>query len=250
MADATKRSRKQGAGSESRVARLDWALVIRVLASRAIHRVYLFGPPGVGKTWWAYHHGRIEKGVYAVTLTPETPASELRGSYMPRGGEFLWVDGPVIRAMREGARLVINELLHAGDDVFSFLYPILEQPATARITLPTGETVRPAPGFNVIATDNSPPEDLPTALRDRFDAVIEIRDPHPDALERLSPRLREVARRGFALDDERRVSLRGWLVLDLLQQEFGLQDACRIVFGSERGCQIHDAVVLASGEAS
>lgn len=249
MADTTKRSGKRGASGDSRAARLDWALVIRALTSPAIQRVYLFGPPGVGKTWCAYHHGRIEQGVYAVTLTPDTPASELRGNYMPRGGEFLWVDGPVIRAMREGARLVINELLHAGDDVFSFLHPILEQPATARITLPTGETVGPAPGFNVIATDNSPPEVLPPALRDRFDAVIEIREPHPDALAQLSPELREVARRGFALEEDRRVSLRGWLVLDRLREEFGLEDACLVVFGDERGSQIHDALVLAKGEA-
>lgn len=249
MSDSTKRNRKTAASTESRTAHVAWALVIRALASVAIHRIYLFGPPGVGKTWCAYHHGRIGKGVYAVTLTPDTPASELRGSYMPRGNEFVWVDGPVIRAMREGARLVVNELLHAGDDVFSFLHPILEQPATARLTLPTGETVSPAPGFNVVATDNAPPETLPPALRDRFDAVIEIREPHPDALAQLSPPLREVARRGFALEDDRRVSLRGWLALDALQEEFGLEDACLIVFGAERGSQIFDAIVLAKEEA-
>jgi MoxR-like ATPase len=250
MAESAKRPRKQAASSESRSARPDWALVIRTLASLLIDRIYLFGPPGVGKTWCAYHHGRIENGVYAVTLTPDTPSSELRGNYMPRGGEFVWVDGPVVRAMREGARLVLNEIQHAADDVFRFLHPILEQRATARITLPTSETVIPAPGFSVVATDNAPPEDLPAALRDRFDAVLEIREPHPDALALLSPPLREVARRSFALEEERRVSLRGWLVLDRLQQEFGLEDACLVVFGAERGSQLYDAIQLGKEETA
>jgi MoxR-like ATPase len=249
MSDS-KKPPKPAANPSNHAVPLDWALVSRALASFALHRIYLFGPPGVGKTFCAYHDGRIGNGVYAITLTTDTPASELRGNYMPRGGEFVWVDGPVVRAMREGARLVINELLHAADDVFSFLHPILEQPATARITLPTGETVFPATGFNVIATDNGPPEALPPALRDRFDAVLEIREPHPNALSLLSPDLRELARRSFALDEERRVSLRGWLRLDELRREFGLENACLLAFGTERGGQIHDAILLAQEEFS
>ncbi len=248
MAEASRRSRKPAANDESRSTGPSWPLVIRSLESPLIDRIYLFGPPGVGKTWVAYHHARNQNGLYAVTLTPDTPSSELRGNYMPRGGEFVWCDGPVVRAMRAGARLVLNEILHAPDDVFRFLHPILEQPSTARITLPTSETVCPAPGFSVVATDNSPPEAMPEALRDRFDAVFEIREPHPDALALLSPALRDVARRSFALDEERRVSLRGWLALDRLQQEFGLEDACLVVFGAERGSQLYDAIQLGKEE--
>jgi hypothetical protein len=149
--------------------------------------------------------------------------------------------------MREGARLVVNEPSHAGDDVIAFLYPILEMPETARITLPTSETVRPAPGFHVVLTDNCPPDDLPPALRDRFDAILEVNEPHPEALAVLSEPLREVARRSFALEDERRVSLRGWIVLDKLRLELGLADACLVQFGAERGSQVFDAIRLAGG---
>ncbi|MEN8160086.1 MAG: aminotransferase class III-fold pyridoxal phosphate-dependent enzyme, partial [Myxococcota bacterium] len=103
------------------------------------------------------------------------------------------------------------------------------------------------PGFHVVVTDNASPDDLPPALRDRFDAVIQIEEPHPEALMRLSEPLRSIARRGFALDDARRVSIRGWLVLDRLRDELGLELACVIVFGLERGAQIHDAIVLGWG---
>lgn len=233
--------------TESCTGRVGWELIERVLTCCALARVYLWGRPGIGKTYVAYHKGQIERGVYALTLTPEMPASELRGHYLPKGSAFDWHDGPALRAMREGARLVINEIRHASDDVLAFLYPILEFPETARVTLPSGETVTPAPGFHVIVTDNAPPDELPPALRDRFDAVLEIQEPHPEALERLSPTLREVARRSFALEDERRISLRGWLVLDRLRERLGLGEACLVVFGAERGSQIHDAVVLAEG---
>ncbi len=234
--------------NESKSAFTTWPLIEKVLTSHCFERILLHGPPGVGKTYCAYTMGRIERGVYACTLTQELPASELRGSFFPRGNEFVWRDGPVIAAMRAGARLVLNEITKASDDALTFLYPILENAHTARITLPSNETVMPAPGFTVVATDNEGPESLPAALRDRFDALLEVREPHPGALMQLSPPLREVALRGFALDAERRVSLRSWLVLDRAWVELGLTDACRAVFGSERGSQIYDALILAGAK--
>jgi midasin (ATPase involved in ribosome maturation) len=241
-----KKSRKPE--SESRPAQLGWEAAEVLVACPVVVRLYLWGPPGVGKTWFAYHRGGTERGVYAITCTPETPASELRGHFMPQpGGGFEWHDGPVVRALREGALLVINEITHASDDVFSFLLPLLEYPETARVTLPSNETVRPAPGFRCIATANVSPDELPPALRDRFDAVLELREPHPEALAQLSESLREVARRGFALDGGRSLSLRGWLALDRLRHVLGLERACAVTFGPERGAQIHDAIVLAGG---
>ena len=162
-----------------------------------------------------------------------------------KGDTLAWHDGPVMRAMKEGARLVLNEISHASDDALAFLYPVLEHSETARLTLPTGETVTPAPGFHVVVTDNLPPDGLPAALQDRFDATLEISEPHPSALARLSDGLREVARRSFALDDERRLSVRRWLTLDRVRHELGLEDACLVVFGAERGSQVFDALVIA-----
>jgi MoxR-like ATPase len=239
---------KSKAKSSTRTARVTWDLVGRVLACSCVRHVYLYGPPGIGKTYCAIREGRRDGNVYAITLTQEMPASELRGHWTPRGNEFVWMDGPVVRAMREGALVVLNELLHASDDALSFLYPVLERDATARITLPTSETVVPRPGFRVIVTENRPPSDLSAALRDRFDAVLEIDEPHPQALEGLSPVLREAARRSFSLDDERRVSVRPFLVLDQLRFAIGLEDACTAVFGPQRGSQLFDALVLAGAE--
>jgi MoxR-like ATPase len=239
------KGKASGRRSDERSAQVDWALVERALACELLGRIYLYGPPGIGKTFVAYHSGRIQRDVYAVTLTPETPAAELRGTYLPRGDELAWHDGPAIRALKVGARLVLNELSHASDDALAFLHPLLESPETARLTLPTGETLTPAPGFHVVVTDNCAPDGLPAALQDRFDALLGVSEPHPDAFARLSPALREPARRSFSLGEDRRVSVRAWLTLDAVRGELGLRDACTVVFGAERGSQIFDALSLA-----
>jgi MoxR-like ATPase len=86
----------------------------------------LHGPSGTGKSHAAHGADLGGRALYSVTLTPETPAAELRGHYVPVGSEFRWQDGPAIRAWREGARLVINEVDHAGGDALSFLLNCLD----------------------------------------------------------------------------------------------------------------------------
>ena len=206
--------------------------------------MFLYGDPSLGKTYAAYHFGRGDEEIYAITLTEDTPAAELRGHYVPVEGELVWQDGPFTAAMRSGARLVINEVTHGPPEAQSLLYPVLESMETARITLPTNETVRPAPGFQVICTDNLAPEELPEALQDRFDSIIEVTEPHPKAFDKLPDDLRQAARRSFALEPNRRISIRRWLAIDRLRGKVGLQNALRAVLGMERGDQVMDALNL------
>lgn len=224
----------------------DWGFTERVLRSLSVRTVYAWGPPGFGKTYAAYHVG-LRGPLFALTLTEDTPAAELRGFYLPVGRGMEWRDGPAIQAMRLGARLVINELSHGSADVLSLLHPLLENPATARLTLPTGETVQPAAKFQLVATDNLPPEELPLALRDRFDCILEVREPHPSAMALLDERLRGPAVRSFALEPERRLSLRGWFSVQRLMPELGLKGALQAVLGPARGAHLYDSLIL--GEA-
>ncbi len=223
----------------------DWKFVEQVLASTCAHTVYLWGPPGVGKTYTAYHSGLAGREVFSVSLTPETPAAELRGFWIPKGDRFVWLDGVFIDAMRKGARVVINEVAHASYDVLAILHPVLESRKTAQLTLPNLETVSPAEGFQVVCTDNLPIEQLPDSLRDRFTSVLHVAQPHPDALASLSDDLREAALCTFDLESERAVSVRGWLAVQEFEKEFGREQACRAVFGRERGEQIFQAILLA-----
>lgn len=225
-----------------------WERATKVLtAPRGVFpSVYIYGPPGVGKTYVAMRQGLEGRGVYCLTLTPETPASEGRGFFMPRAGSFEWVDGPLIRAMREGARVVLNEVSHASHDVLAFLYPLLESVATAALTLPTSETVRPAAGFQLVLTDNFPPHQLPEALQNRFASIIEITELHPDGLALLAPFYRAAAKNGTALQGANRISLRGWLTCQEAERHFGRELAMQLVFGVERGSQVYAATKIAS----
>jgi MoxR-like ATPase len=223
----------------------DWGFVERILTTPAARTVYLWGRPGLGKTYAAIYLGRVEDGVYCITLTEDTCAAELRGHFVPKGNQMVWHDGPFVTAMRQGARLVVNEITHAPPEVHTLLHPVLESRRTAEITLPTNEIIRPAPGFHVVAADNGSPKELPFALQDRFDCDLEITEPHPEAYERLDPRLQKAARHALVLEDDRHVSLRRWLTVQrFLDDGFNLEDACRASFGRERGAQIYDAILV------
>lgn len=209
------------------------------------HTLFLHSKPGMGKTYWAYDTSPA--GYYAVTLTVETPSAELRGSYMPDGrGGFKFNKGPGSLAMEKGCRLVLNEISHAGQDVLSYLHPILEGYGTCRLTLPTGETIVPKDGFQVVATDNCPLEDLPEALQDRFQYRYEITKFARAALASLKhPKVRVwAAQTDLAVPDGRYISMRTWGALDVaLMAGAELQSACAMIMGAQAGATFHACLV-------
>ena len=199
-------------------------------------RVLLRGKPGTGKTYTAVNSGRSEdQACYQITMTPETPMAEIRGHYVQVDGTFIWHDGPAIRAWREGARLVINEIDQAGEDVHSFLYAIMDDPEFAETTLPSGEIVSPTEGFQLIATMNGVPDDLPDGLQDRLPVDILITDVHPDALLRLPEDLRDAAKNTTLTENpERSISIRAWMEFASLRDKLDdIAVAAQAVFGEK-----------------
>ncbi len=78
--------------------------------------------------------------------------------------------------------------------------------------------MRPKEGFQVVATMNGVPEDLPPALRDRFPVTIDVNEVNPMALKALSKDLQWVARNSAIVPDEdRRISIRAWMEFDQLR---------------------------------
>ena len=201
---------------------------------------------GTGKSF-AAHETSDGRRVYSVTITPDTPAAELRGHYVPVGGSFEWRDGVAVRAWREGARLVLNEIDHAGGDLVPFLLNCLDSAETARISLPTGEDVRPVVGFSCVATMNGDPSaDLLPALRDRFPACLIVNDPHPAAVQRLPEDLRAAATGTVcASDPDRRITLRAWLAFAEYRAAIGPDMAAAAVFGPDRAGDILASLAIA-----
>ena len=99
------------------------------------------------KTYQANRFGlRKGQGTYNITLTADSTFSlNSWGIIATSDGGFRWKDGNGTRAFKEGARLVINEIDHAGADVQTFLHALLDDKEFAGFNLPNDEAeyVRP-----------------------------------------------------------------------------------------------------------
>lgn len=196
-------------------------------------RVFLWGPPGVGKTFLTATAGRP---CYSVTLCDDHTVQELIGHYLPEGRVFRWHDGPVALAMREGVLLVLNEIGRASGAVQDFLLGVLDSREAGGVALPTGERLLAAPGFAVVATSNSSADVLDPALRSRFDVEVHLPMPNPALVATLNLQVRGL---GDALADSftdpaRALDPRRLLALvRLLEQQVPVRSAAAMCFGAQ-----------------
>ena len=107
--------------------------------------VLLKGPTGCGKTRFVAHMAaRLGRPLYTVACHDDLSAADLIGRYLLKGGETVWVDGPLTRAVREGAICYLDEVVEARKDVTVVLHPLTDD----RRILPidrTGEELEAAP---------------------------------------------------------------------------------------------------------
>ena len=124
-----------------------------IMKSRMFYPVYISGPSGNGKTMMVEQSAAKAKVPFLrVQITPETDEDDLIGGFRLINGETVFCKGPVIKAMEEGALLLIDEI-DRGTNKIMCLQGVLEgKPVLIK---KTGETVSPAEGFNVIATANT-----------------------------------------------------------------------------------------------
>lgn len=124
-----------------------------IIASGAFYPVYITGLSGNGKTIMVEQGCAKAKRQYIrVQITPETDEDDLIGGFRLVNGETVFAEGPVIKAMKTGSILLIDEL-DRGSNKIMCLQGVLEgKPVLIK---KTGEIVAPAAGFNVIATANT-----------------------------------------------------------------------------------------------
>lgn len=230
-----------------------WDVADKVGMAASTRIMLLYGLAGTGKTYTGYRVSQaLKRPLYSVTLTEDTLASELRGHWIPNAGAdgaWTWHYGPFIEAWRKGGVLVINEVDHAGGDALDLCMATLDDPESARITLPSGEEVRPKEKFRAIATMNGEPEDLPMALADRFTVRVNITHPHPDAVAALPEDLRPLAKLVSDPNPERRVGMRAIRAFGQLRSEVGESFAAKACF-HDRAQELLDASKVAAMQRS
>lgn len=120
------------------------------------HRLPLLlkGPTGCGKTRFVSHMAaRLGRPCYTVACHDDLTAADLTGRYLLQGGDTVWQDGPLTRAVREGAICYLDEVVEARKDVTVVLHPLTDD----RRILPlerTGEVLEAPPEFMLVVSYN------------------------------------------------------------------------------------------------
>jgi len=131
----------------------DFDLVSKILSSKAFYPMFITGLSGNGKTFGVEqacaHHNRE---LYRVNITIETDEDDLLGGFRLVNDSTKWFDGPVIRAMKAGEVLLLDEV-DLGSNKLLCLQPILE--GKGILLKKINQYVKPAPGFTIVATANT-----------------------------------------------------------------------------------------------
>lgn len=127
--------------------------IVKIVKSEMFYPVYISGLSGNGKTFMVEQAcAKINKEFIRVQINPETDEDDLIGGFRLVNGETVFSKGPVLKAMENGAILLLDEVDRATNKIMC-LQGILEgKPVLVK---KTGEVIHPAPGFNVIATANT-----------------------------------------------------------------------------------------------
>lgn len=181
--------------------------------------VMLKGPTGCGKTRFVeYMAWRLKRPLITISCHDDLSTSDLVGRFLIGAAGTVWQDGPLTRAVREGAICYLDEVVEARQDTVVVLHPLSDH----RRMLPidkTGETVLAAPGFQLVVSYNPGYQrmlkDMKPSTRQRFVAFdFDFPPPQREAaivahegqvdhgmamiLVELGSRLRQLRDRGLA----------------------------------------------------
>jgi MoxR-like ATPase len=127
--------------------------VKKIIKSKIFFPVFVTGLSGNGKTLMVEQVcAKLKRELFRVNITIETDEDDLMGGHTLINGNIMFREGPVIKAMRKGAVLLLDEV-DLGSNKLMCLQSVLE--GKGYLIKKTGEWVRPATGFTVLATANT-----------------------------------------------------------------------------------------------
>ena len=155
-------------------------------ASTALLPVLLMGPTGCGKSRFVEHMAwRLGRPLITVSCHDDLTAADLVGRYLITNQQTVWVDGPLARAVREGAICYLDEIVEARKDTTVVIHPLADD-RRMLIMEKHGEVLHAPPAFMLVMSYNpgyqSVLKELKQSTRQRF-VALEFRYP-PPALER------------------------------------------------------------------
>ena len=196
----------------------------KILKSGIFYPTFITGLSGNGKTFGVEQAcAQLKRDLIRVNITIETDEDDLIGGFRLVNGETVWHNGPVIEALQRGAILLLDEVDLASNKVLC-LQSILEGKGVFLKKI--GKFVRPASGFNVIATANTKGKGsddgrfigtnvLNEAFLERFALTFEQDYPSVKTEQKI---LEKVAGNLGALDEEFCVHLANWA--DIIRRTF------------------------------
>ena len=145
--------------------------------------VLLKGPTGCGKSRFVEAMAaRLDRPLVTVACNDETSAHDLIGRWLVKGGDTVWQDGPVTRAVKLGALLYLDEVAEAREDVIVVLHPLADHRRQLHVDR-LDVTLTAGPGFMLVASYNPGYrrglKELKPSTRQRF-VAIPFHYPAPD----------------------------------------------------------------------
>lgn len=119
-------------------------------------RIMLVGHTGTGKTSCIEQLAALTKnGRIRVNLNGQMPISDFVGTWTVKGGDMIWLDGALPKAMREGLWLILDEIDFADPSIISALNSVLEPNGSLTLKEKGDEIITPHKNFRIFSTGNS-----------------------------------------------------------------------------------------------
>lgn len=137
--------------------------------------ILLKGPTGTGKSRFIeYMAYQFNKKLITISCHEETSSTDLIGRYIIKGAETIWLDGPLTKAVKEGAIIYLDEIAEARPDVIVAIHSLTDHRRELFIDK-LGETVKAHDDFLLIASFNPGYQrgfkELKPSTRQRFIAL-------------------------------------------------------------------------------
>ena len=125
----------------------------KIIKSKIFYPAFITGLSGNGKTFGVEQAcAALNRELIRVNITVETDEDDLIGGFRLVNGNTVWHNGPVIEALERGAVLLLDEVDLASNKILC-LQSVLE--GKGIFLKKIGKYIKPAAGFNVIATANT-----------------------------------------------------------------------------------------------